>query len=258
MSEYRDYSTRVVMIGISEGINSATVLINLAKHPEEYKPKLLLLFCAHFVNHSPDSLQFGIDCISYAVKNFSNIKIKVTWNDVLEFFKSQHTIPHPSNSPCSRQLKHEPMEEFGEENDVNLDLIGYVKEEIRRRLAKHDYPHYKKLYPIGDISNEECFDIVKKEIGWYPAIYDLRCGKDGLCKTCKKKQARGLVQLGCGGRIFKHNNCLPCKNGEPEDFENWKQFYPNNIRDAIEVSNSMGVYWGRNKEVNMCRSCEFD
>jgi hypothetical protein len=264
--EYIDFSDKTVCIGLSSGINSAALLCWLAKYPEERKPKTLLLYAAHFVNHSPRSLEFLTDCITYAVRNFRNIKIKVTWNDVLEFFRAQHTIPHPSLSPCSRMLKYQPSEKwaFGE-NDCDIDLVGFVREELKRRTNKQPKGSINKLYPIGHISNEECFAIVDSEIGWHPPIYDFRCGTDGLCKKCKKRQKRtGFVQLGCKKRIFEHNNCIPCKNGEDEDYENWNDFYPEYMRQAYQLSTDLTVLlgetvsWGRDKAVNMCHSCTFD
>jgi len=262
--DYIDFSNQTVAIGISQGINSAALVCYLAKYLEAKKPKQLLLYMAHFVDHSPKSLEFGTAVICYAIKHFQNVKIKATWNDVLEFFRKSKMIPHPSSSPCSRLLKFEPMQQWAfEEHDADVDLVGYVREELKRRTAKQKkHTTLAKLYPIGHLSNEECFQIVDQEIGWHPPIYDYICGVHGFCKKCKKWMKRDkphrIGKPGCRARIFNHNNCRPCKNDEEEDYENNLQFYVERTMLAADLSKELGVYWGRNKAVNMCNACSFD
>ena len=86
----------------------------------------------------------------------------------------------------------------------------------------------EKHYPIGEYSDEWCFEIVDRHIGWHPKIYDI------LDKN--------------GKRIFKHNNCLPCKNMYPEDFEAIKIYYPKYYEQAMKLSIELKKYWGRSED----------
>jgi hypothetical protein len=70
-----------------------------------------------------------------------------------------------------------------------------------------------------------CFEIVDRHIGWHPKIYDI-VDKDGK-------------------RIFKHNNCLPCKNMQPDDFEAVAIYYPANYVAALQLSQELKKFWGR-------------
>jgi hypothetical protein len=85
----------------------------------------------------------------------------------------------------------------------------------------------EKAYPIGEFSDEWCFAIVRQHIGWYPAIYALKDGK--------------------GKRLFNHNNCLPCKNGDVKHLKNVKAHFPEKHERAMETSRKIGAYWGRDK-----------
>ena len=205
--EYSDYSKQKVLIGLSGGINSMAVLCWLASYPNQYKPKELHLFYAHFEEHSPDTLPFVIAGLEYAEKQFEKVIYTQTNNSVLDFFREQKMIPHPTIAPCTRVLKIELMMKYANENQIHIDLVGYVKEEGRRIKNMHSKnPDTKttKGFPISNKQNEWCFEIVKKEIGWYPKIYDI---KDSS-----------------GNRIFPHNNCLPCKNMQKlkKKEKNWK------------------------------------
>ena len=46
-------------------------------------------------------------------------------------------IPHPTIAPCTRVLKIEPMMKYANENQIHIDLVGYVKEEGRRIKNMH-------------------------------------------------------------------------------------------------------------------------
>jgi len=252
--EYQDYSNQKVMIGLSGGINSMAVLCWLASYPDEFKPKQLHLFYAHFLEHSPDTLPFVIAGVEYAERNFEKVFYTETTNSVLEFFKESKMIPHPMVAPCTRILKIEPMLKYAQEKAIDIDLVGYIKEEGRRIKNMHKKnPDTKstKGFPIAHKANEWCFQIVKKEIGWYPIIYDIKDTK--------------------GNRIFTHNNCLPCKNMQTDDFEMVKKHFPEYWQKAIELSEHLQKYWGRDKvefytkfgrdlgqDRQPCEICDFD
>ena len=229
---YKPFSSEKVMIGLSGGINSMAVLCWLVESKIEVKE--LHLFYAHFAEHSPDTFQFVADGIRYARKHFKNVKVKITSNSILKMFRESKMIPHPMVSPCSRLLKIEPMALYCFENEIKFDLVGYVKHELKRRTERQQKHislqmfEAQKLYPIGSFTDEWCFEIVMRHIGWYPKIYDLRDEK--------------------GKRIFKHNNCLPCKNMTLKDFEAVKLYYPEYYLIAIQLSKELNKYWGRSED----------
>ena len=224
-----DYRNVKVMIGLSGGINSMAVLVWLANY--ELKPKELHLFYAHFEEHSPGTLEFVLAGVEYAKRNFDTVIYKQTNNSVLDYFKEQKMIPHPTAAPCTRFLKIEPMVTYAFENGITVDLVGYVRTEKRRvknmQSKGADNLFMSKQFPILQQDNEWCFDVVKKEIGFYPAIYDIRNAK--------------------GKRVFTHNNCLPCKNMQIDDFEEVKEFFPDYWQKAMELSNELQKYWGRSE-----------
>jgi 3'-phosphoadenosine 5'-phosphosulfate sulfotransferase (PAPS reductase)/FAD synthetase len=253
--DYQDYSGMKVLIGLSGGINSMAVLCWLAKYPEEFKPKELHLFYAHFSEHSPDTLPFTISGVDYARKRFEKVVYAQTDNSVLDFFREQKMIPHPIIAPCTRVLKIEPMAKYAKENDIDIDLVGYVKEESRRvrnMHAKSPATKTTKGFPIAHQFNEWCFQIVLREIGWYPKIYDIKDEK--------------------GNRVFPHNNCLPCKNMQTSDFENVMIHFPEYGERALQLSDELQKHWGRDKgefytkfgreqlstEKQPCEVCAFD
>lgn len=220
-----------VLIGLSGGINSMAVLCWLAEQKE--KPGEVHLFYAHFFEHSPDTFQFVADGIRFARKNFDTVKVKITKNSIMQYCRDNHMIPHPKFSPCSRQLKIEVAATYAFENDIKIDLIGYVKHELKRRTAganrkiEVDLFGLEKVYPIGEFTDEWCFDITDKYIGWHPAIYDLRDEN--------------------GKRIFMHNNCLPCTKMQSKNFADVKTYYPTYHRQAMLLSAELGKYWGRDE-----------
>lgn len=249
----QDYNGLNVLLGLSAGINSAGVYCWLKE--SGMMPAELHLYYAHFAEHSPDSFQFVADIIRDARKHFPCVKVKITSNSVLRFFEEQKMIPHPSSSPCSRQLKIEPMSLYASLNAIQVDLIGYVRTEMSRIkrmnvngggtdlfLAKH--------FPIQLQDDEWCFEIVKKHIGWYPRIYDIRNAQ--------------------GKRIFKHNNCLPCKNMTIEQMQEVEKYYHEYMVWAKKLSDKLKAYWGRDEdeyyttfgkqdyEPEQCETCQFD
>lgn len=234
----------------SAGINSAAALCYLYKIGA--KPKELHLPYFHFIEHSPDSLNFVLAIYAFARIHFENVITYVTNNSVLAFFEEQKMIPHPLASPCSRLLKIEPMIRYNFEHGIDLDLIGYVKKEKKRMAAARENEDMfnVKDFPIELFDDEMCFEIVKECIGWYPKIYDIRNSN--------------------GKRIFKHNNCLPCKNMQMDDLLAVQEHYPEYMRNAIATSNKIRSYWGRNGddyyktfgredyEAQQCDTCSFD
>lgn len=244
------------LIGLSCGINSMAVLCWLSEQP--VKPKELHLYYAHFIEHSPDTFQFVADGIRFARQHFEKVVVEITKNSVLDFFKQEKIIPHPSVSVCSRKLKIERINAYCFQNEIKVDLIGYVKHELKRRAnkaAKHNdrqqslFGNLQKLYPIGEFTDEWCFEIVDRLIGWHPAIYDI---------------------LGANGkRVFKHNNCLPCKNMHPDDMLAVKHYYPEYHIKAMQLSAYLSKFWGRDEaefyatfgrdlgQESTCETCKF-
>lgn len=263
--QYEDFSDEEVMCGISAGINSAAVLVWLSTWPEELKPKVLHLYYAHFEEHSPDSFSFVKSLFRYAKTQFKDVKFKVTRNSVLRFFEEQKMIPHPQIAPCTRILKVIPMHEYMANHGITTDLVGYVSEEIRRvkNMAEKtineidgrsiQMDDVKKLFPISDKSNEWCFQIVKKHIGWYPKIYDLRWNDKGFMAFVKTNLQRFdsetqlllKKKLGTKERVFSHNNCLPCKNMQVDDYLAVEYFYNWYYTNSVRLSERLKSHWGR-------------
>lgn len=250
------YGDKKVMIGLSGGINSMAVLCWLANQKE--KPKELHLFYAHFEEHSEGTLEFVLAGVEYAQKHFEKVIYKQTNNSVIEFFKSLKMIPHPTIAPCTRMLKIIPMANYAMENGIQVDLIGYVKTEKRRARNMEangaQTLFLSKEFPILSEDNEWCFDVVRKEIGFYPAIYDIRDAN--------------------GKRVFTHNNCIPCKNWNKKNFASANQYYPDKMKPAIQLQQELKKHWGReeldiytrfdkedwetNEAGQTCEHCAFD
>jgi 3'-phosphoadenosine 5'-phosphosulfate sulfotransferase (PAPS reductase)/FAD synthetase len=252
-----DYSRSKVRVPLSGGINSAAVLSLLGEyHPEHLKPKELHLYYAHFKEHSPDTFQFTADCIRYARRRFPDVRVKITRNSVNKFFIEQHMIPHPMISPCSQKLKIIPMQRYDVTHEIDIVLIGFVREEygryLRARKRQKVEGRTKDQYPLLNITDENCFQIVKQVIGWYPAIYDIRWTVEhfnlGLCRRHE-----------IGERVFTHNNCLPCKNMSKRQLVNVGIFFPEYARVAQEtVAQIPNAYWGRDEvpDAFKCDVCE--
>lgn len=232
MQCYMPYGDEKVLIGLSGGINSMAVLCWLKE--SGLQPKELHLFYAHFEEHSPDTLAFVEAGMKYAERHFNNVKTKITYNSIIEWFEQQKMIPHPMVSPCSRILKIEPIAAYSFDNAIKYDLVGYVKHELKRRAGRQqkniqsDLFSLEKHYPIGEFTDEWCFEIVDRNIGWHPKIYDIKDEN--------------------GKRLFKHNNCLPCKNMTVEEMEIVKEYYPELHQKAMDLSVRLQKYWGRDAD----------
>jgi len=253
--EHKDFSKLKVLIGISGGINSAALICYLAsEYPKELQPKEVHLFAVQLKEHSPDTFSFMKDCIRYAASHFDCIRWKVKWGSALKFFKNENMIPHPILSPCSEQLKIIPMLEYTEEHNIDLDLIGYVRTE-QNRISKQLKKAKDKYHPIAHLSDEDCFSLVDREIGWHPAIYDI-------------KEWRGKKYK----RVFTHNNCLVCKNmsgylkpdGEVKgQYADVKLYYPEYYEKSLATAQKIRSYWGRvkkdenNDDFGACQICMF-
>lgn len=224
-------------------------LIEAGEQPEE-----LHLFYAHLKEHSPDTFQFVADGIRLARKHFRKVVVKITRNSVLAYFREQNMIPHPTFSPCSRWLKIEPMALYAMDNNISIDLIGYVKNELKRvrrmEASQANTLFLTKEFPIRSFTDEWCFEIVDSHIGWHPAIYDILDDK--------------------GKRKFKHNNCLPCKNMWLNDMIAVRDHFPDYMDRANKLSQDLKSYWGREAdayytefgradyEPGICEACQFD
>lgn len=238
ISEVADYSGKKVLIPLSGGINSAAVLCFLGEHHlENLKPSELHLYYSHLREHSPETMPFVVDLMKWAKTKFASLRLKITRKSVNRFFERQHMIPHPSISPCSIELKIKPRQAYIAEHAIDLELIGFVKEDFRRFRRAQKYNTQRDRYPILEWSDADCFKIVKDCIGWYPSIYDI-----------KEK----------GRRVFSHNNCLPCKNMTTKQLANVAKYYPDYATRAQETASRIpGAYWGRDDvpDVLVCDSC---
>lgn len=247
-----NYDGEKIMLGLSGGINSAAVLCWLIESGQ--LPAELHLYYAHFAEHSPDTFQFVADGIRLARKHFPKVTVKITSNSVLSYFEKHKMIPHPVRSTCSYHLKIAPMEAYCFQHGITIDLVGYVRSETKRirRMegSKANNLFLTKDFPIHAFSDEWCFKIVDRNIGWHPAIYD-------------------IVDVN-GKRVFKHNNCLPCKNMYVKDMKAVDAYYPRHMQRAIALSNRLKAYWGRDAdayytefgredyEPGQCEVCSFD
>lgn len=249
-----------VLVGLSGGVNSAAVLCHLKE--SGVQPSELHLFYAHFKEHSPDTFQFVADLVRYARKHFKTVYFKMERNSILQWFEENKMIPHPASSPCSRILKIERINKYAFENGIGIDLVGYVKKELKRRGDNQQKNKDKglfsldKQYPIGEFDDEWCFDIVERNIGWYPKLYTLKWNNPDFMFWVNLNYRRWppdialyiKKRLGRDERIFKHNNCLPCKNMYPWEMVAIEFFFNNYFKDAMLLSQRLKKYFGRDKD----------
>lgn len=252
-----DYSRSRVRVPLSAGINSAAVLCGLGEHhPEHLKPLELHLYYAHLQEHSSDSFQFVADLVRYARRTFPVVKVRITRDSVNKYFIEQKMIPHPMISPCSRELKIEPMQRYDVEHGIDVVLIGYVRHEIKRytRAVARAVAtsRTKDSYPLLSWTDEDCLELVKNVIGWYPAIYDIKWTRqDWLIGLCRKHEI--------GRRVFTHNNCLPCKNMTARQIQMVGRHFPSYAIIAQATADRIpGAYWGRDDvpDVFKCDACD--
>jgi len=250
-----------ILLGLSGGINSAAVLCHLKE--SGIKPAELHLFHSGFTEHSPDTYRFVFDCVRFARKHFDNVHFRLERNSVLKFFEQQNMIPHPMSSPCSRILKIQRMTQYAFENGLTIDLVGYVKHELKRRSdnqqrkISNDLFSLDKQYPIGAFDDEWCFEIVERNIGWFPKLYTHKWNDPDFMAWVRANKDLWppeiaqyiLKRLGKDARIFKHNNCLPCKNMYPWEIVVIEFFYPEYFRDAMLLSDRLKKYFGRDKDL---------
>lgn len=260
--EHKDYSGKKVLLGLSGGINSMAVLCWLGEGPKEFYPSELHLFYTHLTEHSEDTFRFVADGVRWARNVFPSVRFAMSRGSAIEIFRKGKIIPHPLNSLCSIKLKIEPSERYMSEHGITENVVGYVKgEAVRRasRMAKRTNSELTNVvsngvnvsFPISNYTDDWCFSKVEKYIGWYPAIYKI-----------KER----------GKRVFKHNNCLPCKNMEDKDLQAVEKYYPKYMDKALALSDDLKSYWGRDAdffyttfgrsdlgyENQPCKVCEFD
>lgn len=236
-----DFSAERPCLGLSAGINSAALLCYLATvHPEAKRPRHLLLYYAHLREHSPDSFRFVKACVRYARARFPVVEFGMHRCSVLDFFEAENFIPHPALSPCSDHLKMDPMDKWTLAHGGTLDLIGYVRHERRRVARMLGHGDTRARFPIAHLTEADCFALVDREIGWHPAIYDIRDEQ--------------------GRRVFTHNNCLPCKNMTLAQLRAVAQHYPKYWAKAEALAVRINSYWGRPSEYkgDPCAVCVFD
>jgi hypothetical protein len=246
MEELPDLSSTKVMVGLSGGINSMSALVYLAEeYPQARRPRELYLYYAHLAEHSPGTWEFVQAGLGYAESHFDQVTAKVVdMGSVVDYFDRRGFIPHPMLSPCSERLKFGPMQKWAAELGVELDIVGYIRTERRRMTLQQKRGVKDKFYAISHLSEEDCFALVDRSIGWHPAIYDIY--EDGK-------------------RVFKHNNCLPCKNmlgalngcGGTRDFLYVQKYYPANYERARALAEKVHGYWGRESDFDgYCKLCE--
>jgi len=253
-----DYTNEEVGCPLSAGINSMATLCWLANY--EFKPKNIYIFYAHFKEHSPESFDFVLAGVEYAKKHFENVIFEYTENSILDFFEQEKMIPHPTFAPCTMQLKIKPANAFLSKHNCTIDLVGYVRSE-QRRITNMESKGANNLFlskhfPIRDFTDENCFELVKKEIGWYPKIYDLKWNDIGfinfvnanLYRFDEQIQKKLFKKTGSDKPVFKHNNCLPCKNMQLDDILCVEYFYPDFYQSSMELSKKLKKHWGRDKD----------
>lgn len=273
-----------VFVGTSGGINSAAVVVEACKLIQGGAiPSSLHLMYIHINQHSPDTKRFVHDLVDYTRRFYPSVVYKEIECDVLDFFETQKIIPHPTADACTRKLKTERMERYRAEHNIEVDLIGYVRQESQRIASLASVVTKEKkerintdlvvsgglqknlfeesLFPTAHMSDEDCFEVVKSAIGWYPAIYDILWSDpriipflesvNGLMPEDHRQLALKWAARGRGHksvRVFNHNNCLPCKNMQTWQFWLIKLFFPEFFESAVAMSKRIGAYYGRDPE----------
>jgi len=259
-----NYSDKNVMIGLSGGINSAAALIYLAELVED-KPSNLFLYYSHLEEHSTDTKKFVLELVEYAKGKFENVVFEYSDNSILTFFENEFKgIPQPKITPCTRVLKINLMLDFMSRHKIDIDIVGYVRHEWTRIKRQIDRKVEKKEYLIRHLSDEDCFSIVLKYFGWFPEIYSLKWTDDRIRKAIienghllNENQRAIIADYSSKGfnwrrnsyRVFKHNNCLPCKNMHQWELFLVRIFFPSYMKKADDLATKLGSYWGRSVEI---------
>lgn len=259
-----DYSQGRNMIGLSGGINSAAALIYLAEYVED-KPDEIYLYYAHLKEHSIDTERFVLELVEYAKKHFKKVVFESSINSMLEYCENDFKgIPQPKITPCTKFLKLIHMTEFMAKHQIDRDIVGYVRHEFKRIHRQIERGVKNKDYLIRHLSDKDCFSIVEKHFGWFPDIYkikwtDKRIGEalelygHELHPTQKriieKYHRQGYNNMRKSYRVFKHNNCLPCKNMHQWELFLVRIFFPEKYAAAIATAEKLNSYWGRANEV---------
>lgn len=259
-----NYAGQKVLLGLSGGINSAALECWLAAAPEHEKPAELHLLTHQFAEHSPDTRRF-IDAVrAHAKANFPCVVVAETENSVLGFFEQRGMIPHPKLAVCTAVLKVEPSMVYMIRHDIRINVVGYVEKE-QKRIAnmdrKGERTDFGVFLPSGTESqfllrhftDEWCLQVVDREIGWHPAIYDLRWNDLGFMSWMQTKlptltgyDLRAVeARLGTTAPVFEHNNCLPCKNMHLWQMLCVEYFFPTEWAAARATQETIGAHWGR-------------
>jgi len=172
-------------------------------------------------------------------------------------------IPHPTSNVCTENIKSKNLREYRGEKGIEVDLIGFVKQERSRiKAVTAQITGLKKenvniddaiengvqngffeqtFLPTANWTDEDCFAEVKKAIGWYPNIYDILWSDErimpflesvkGQMPENDRQIALKYAKRGYGHdkskRVFNHNNCIPCKNMQVWQFWICKLFFQN-------------------------------
>lgn len=273
-----------VLIATSGGINSAAVLIDTIRMINEgQKPNELHLLYVHINQHSADTLSFVNALVAYATHHFPETIYRQYHYDVLNYFKSVKMIPHPTSNVCTKNIKSDNIAKYKGEKGIEVDLIGFVKQERSRikAVTSHILNQPKEnvdvdyaiengvqsglfeatFFPTAKWTDEDCFSEVKKAIGWYPAIYDIFWTDERIIpflesvkEQMPEKDRQIAMKYALRGygmekskRVFNHNNCIPCKNMQVWQFWICKLFFPKLFNDAVEMSKELGKYYGRSE-----------
>lgn len=265
------YQDKKIMIGLSGGINSAAALVYLCEEVNDL-PDEIYLYYAHLEEHSPDTKPFVLSCVEYAKKHFEKVIFETSNNSMTEYCRNDFKgIPQPKITPCTKFLKLIHMTEFMARHGIDLDIVGYVRHEYNRINRQIERCVKNKDYLISHLSDEDCFSIVRKYIGWYPKIYDIKWNDKRIGyalekwgnelhetqrKTIQKYYSQGYNNMRKSYRVFKHNNCLPCKNMHQWELFLIRVFYPDYYKIAKDLEKELGAYWGRKDEfVNENSDC---
>lgn len=266
-----DYSEGKTMIGLSGGINSAAVLVYLAEYVES-KPDEIYLYYSHLKEHSSDTERFVLDLVEYAKKHFKKVIFESSINSMLEYCEYEFKgIPQPAITPCTKMLKLVHMTEFMYKHGITRDIVGYIRSEYKRINRQIGKGVKSKDYLIRHLSDEDCFSLVEKYFGWYPEIYKIKWS-DPLIgiylekfghelhpiqrRTIAKYHKKGYNNMRKSYRVFKHNNCLPCKNMHQWELFLVRIFFQKEYEKAIETATKLNSYWGRSSEsVNENSDC---